>query len=140
MRGDVVCQINNTEIADSSVFVNEVTGSRGTLPSMHLVRNGRLHQMTVRAVLDTRGLPSGYIISVAGQNSSQGVVLTRVYDGGSAAAAGLRVGDIIVSVNGTRTNTMTALREIVNTGKPLTFEVLREGRALQMTVSPTFNR
>jgi membrane-associated protease RseP (regulator of RpoE activity) len=61
-----------------------------------------------------------------------------VSKGSPAAAAGLRSGDRIVAIDGTRIRNWDQVGTIVkpNRGKPLTFTVVRDGRAVQVTATP----
>jgi S1-C subfamily serine protease len=47
-----------------------------------------------------------------------GILVTKVYAGSGAAKAGLRVGDVIVSVNGTLTPTLDTLAQVLAKHKP----------------------
>ncbi|WP_298579750.1 Do family serine endopeptidase [uncultured Luteimonas sp.] len=66
----------------------------------------------------------------------RGVVVTRLHGGSSAAAAGLRTGDVIVSANGQRIDDPVALRNFQGL-QPLdaavTLEVLRDGEPRTVT-------
>ena len=66
----------------------------------------------------------------------RGVVVTRLHGGSSAAAAGLRMGDVIVSANGQRIDDPVALRNFQGL-QPLdaavTLEVMRDGEPLKLT-------
>ena len=66
----------------------------------------------------------------------RGVVVTRLHGGSSAAAAGLRTGDVIVSANGQRMDDPVSLRNFQGL-QPLdaavTLEVLRDGEPRTIT-------
>lgn len=66
-----------------------------------------------RAALGIRG---STVIGTDGQPAGVGVA--RVEAGGAAEKAGIQAGDVIVSVNGTPTTTITALTELLATLKP----------------------
>ncbi|MFC4011462.1 S1C family serine protease [Nonomuraea purpurea] len=66
-----------------------------------------------RAALGIRG---STIVDIDGQPI--GVSVARVEPGGGADKAGIRVGDVIVSINGKQTPTMAALSETLTTLKP----------------------
>ncbi|MGJ4731091.1 Do family serine endopeptidase, partial [Luteimonas sp. SDU101] len=67
---------------------------------------------------------------------ARGVVVTRLHGGSSAAAAGLRTGDVIVSANGQRIDDPVALRNLQGLqplDAPMTLEVLRDGEPRTVT-------
>jgi S1-C subfamily serine protease len=67
-----------------------------------------------------------------------GVVVTEVYEGKPAAAAGLKAADVLLSANGRRLANHEALTDtVLQAGEtPLEFEVLRGGVTLKITVTP----
>ena len=69
---------------------------------------------------------------------ARGAVVTRVFGGGAAAAAGLKPGDVIVAANGQRVDSWDALRNFEGLqpiGGKVTLEVLRDGRTLTLAAS-----
>jgi putative serine protease PepD len=65
----------------------------------------------------------------------QGVKITEVYADSAAATAGLKVGDVIVGIDGHPTTEMAALQAWVRTyavGQQVTFTVVRDGKALDI--------
>lgn len=62
----------------------------------------------------------------------------EILPGSPAAQAGLRTGDWIAAVDGTAVTSWQALVDIIrrHPGKPLRFTVLREGRSLDLEVTP----
>ncbi len=70
-----------------------------------------------------------------GSATRAGAEVTSVGDGTPAAAAGLKVGDVIVAVNGQRVESADALVGHVrekNTGDDVTLTVLRDGKSLEI--------
>lgn len=66
-----------------------------------------------------------------GLDDVSGVVITRINSGGSAEQAGLRAGDVIVSVNNRNTKTMAELQEQVGRYRPgdmVSVDYIRDGR------------
>jgi serine protease DegQ len=71
-----------------------------------------------------------------GLDLSHGAAITRVYPGSAAAAAGLRVGDVVVSVNGQRVDDSAALRNFQGlqpVNSKVTLEIRRDGKPLQVS-------
>jgi S1-C subfamily serine protease len=67
-----------------------------------------------------------------------GVLIASLADGGPAAAAGLRQGDLILAVDGEPTPTVDAVHKLLGRqtiGRTLTVRVLREGKVLDMQVT-----
>lgn len=73
-----------------------------------------------------------------GLGDARGAVVTRVFAGSAAAAAGLRPGDVIVSANGQRVDSSDGLRNFEGlqpVGGAVALEVLRDGKPLQLSAS-----
>ena len=58
--------------------------------------------------------------------------------GSAAEAAGFRVGDLILSIDGAPVETFSDMQRVVSSsaGRPLSFEVIRDGRQLSLTATP----
>jgi len=56
-----------------------------------------------------------------------------------AAAAGLQINDEVIALNGHAVHSMTEIRSLIqqNGAKPITFSVLRSGKTLSLTATPT---
>ncbi len=78
------------------------------------------------------GIPSSVQVPVAGFVKWPGHSQTV------AQQAGLRKGDVVVSINGTKLKTVTEVAHLVNRspGRPLDFVVLRDGHLVHLTVTP----
>lgn len=71
-------------------------------------------------------------------STTDGVYVVSAMEGGGAEAAGIKAGDIIVSVNGERVNTVPQLQERVSRYRPgdnLQVEVIRDGKRKPFTVT-----
>lgn len=80
---------------------------------------------------------SGALLGVTGRGTAEGIVVTRVYPGEPAEAAGVVVGDTIVSFDGKRLTTLARLTELVgekNPGQQVSLEILRDGQPMQIKV------
>jgi len=124
-RGDVITAVNNQQIADPNSLRNTVAGmAPGTKTTLTVLRNGRDEQLPVAlAELPDRPREDGEETSSTGPTSTdkfglslqvftaenasrygldgedQGLLVTRVDPAGSAATAGIRIGDLIQEVN-----------------------------------------
>jgi S1-C subfamily serine protease len=68
------------------------------------------------------------------------VEVVQVVDESPAARAGLRLGDLIVAVDGQKVGGMTDLQRLMigeRIGTPVAFTVGRDSRLLEITVTPT---
>jgi C-terminal processing protease CtpA/Prc len=71
--------------------------------------------------------------------ADRGVLVVTVEEGAPAAAAGLRVGDVIISAAGEPVSRPRDLRHAVGTsepGKELSVEIVRDGEAMTRVVTP----
>jgi serine protease DegQ len=73
-----------------------------------------------------------------GLEEARGAVVTRVFGGSAAAAAGLKPGDVIVAANGQRIDDRNSLRNFEGLqaiGSRVTLDVRRDAKPLQLVVS-----
>jgi S1-C subfamily serine protease len=78
------------------------------------------------------------IASGLGLDEARGAVVTRVYPGSAAAAAGLQVGDVIVAANGQRIADRDTLRNfegLQGVGAKVALDVRRNGKPLQLSAT-----
>jgi Do/DeqQ family serine protease len=97
--------------------------------------NGVVHRGSLG--VDAQDVDAG-IAGGLGLNEAGGAVVTRVYPGSAAAAAGLQVGDVIVGANGERIGDRDTLRNFEGlqpVGAKVALDVRRGGTPLQLTVT-----
>ncbi|WP_368565237.1 Do family serine endopeptidase [Pseudoxanthomonas sp. UTMC 1351] len=73
-----------------------------------------------------------------GLENARGALVTRVYPGSAAAAAGLQSGDVVLAANGQRIDNSPSLHNfegLQDVGSRITLDVRREGRPLQVTAT-----
>ena len=74
-----------------------------------------------------------------GAASAQGVIITGVLNGGPAARAGMRPGDVVTRINGRPIRTVAELRASITALRPgtaATFTTLRQGQNVEMQLVP----
>ena len=72
-------------------------------------------------------------------SADKGVLLMRIMRGSPASQGGLKAGDVIVRINKQRVNKNEDVQKLVEKseiGKPLTIEVERNGRTVELAVRP----
>ncbi|HEY0283655.1 MAG TPA: Do family serine endopeptidase [Rhizomicrobium sp.] len=80
---------------------------------------------------------TGDIAASLGLSRPQGVLLKDIYPGGPAAQAGLKTGDVVLSIDGTEVNDMQSLNYRVATRKPgdvVRAQVSSHGRASDVNI------
>lgn len=80
---------------------------------------------------------SGSLLGVRAEAAPQGVRVTRVYPGDPAEAAGMLVGDVIITFQSRRVTSQDQLTELVgqeNPGETVRLEILRDGKPMTLRV------
>jgi serine protease Do len=83
---------------------------------------------------------NGSIASSVGLSRPEGVILKTVYPNSPAAKAGLKVGDVVLAVDGNPTDDMQSLNYRITTHKPgdaPSFKVVTDGKARDVSVTLT---
>lgn len=73
-----------------------------------------------------------------GLESPRGALVTRVYPGSAAAAAGLQSGDVVLAANGQRIDNAPSLHNfegLQDVGSRISLDVRRDGKPLQLTAT-----
>ena len=131
--GDRVLEVNGKPVETWEKFSLEIALRAGRETTLTIDRDGQR--------IEKKAVPA----SVGKYEEGQLGVLPKlrpaisvVYPREPALEAGLRRGDVIVGLNGERPVTQTRIYEIIraNEGKPLAFEIERDGRAETVTVTP----
>jgi hypothetical protein len=102
-------------------------------------RDPKFRQLAMDLATLVRPPPAPYVIGVQFEVEDDGRVMVRqAVPGEAAEAAGLKAGDVIVSVNGAPIGSepLVALRPLLNDPRPIEFEVVREGEKVSVTVVP----
>lgn len=135
-EGDRIVQIDDTmNPIWEDVVLKEVASAKKPL-TIGYIRDGQHEHTTLTPVLDEK---SG--VGSAGWDQQNEVQLGGVMQGMDAEKAGLKRGDIILSVNGTRIRSIYKLHEMIKAseGAPVNVEYQREGKTYHASVKPSFS-
>lgn len=133
----LVIGINSLKIAESGVEgIGFAIPSNDVIPIVNeLIENGKIERPYLGVGLaDLEQIPEFYWPA----NVDGGVMITTVEDNSAAAKAGIKVKDVIVSMNGTKIANSTELRKYLYTevknGDEIKMEVNRNGEVTTITV------
>jgi regulator of sigma E protease len=114
---------------------NEIASAERNL-SVTLERNGRLIQTTVTPVLDER-----MSIATSGWEESTEIVAQEISPGMPADAAGLKPGDILVSIDGQPIRSRFKLQDVIRgaNGNPVSVVYLRAGQQHTVSIKPVMS-
>jgi len=101
-----------------------------------LLRYGQVHSAWIGAVTATITPEEARRLSL---RASRGALVSRVFPGSPALAAGLRPGDVITAVEGKPVDSREAFSTFISTvpsGQPVQLTVLREGASKTITIRP----
>jgi Do/DeqQ family serine protease len=100
-----------------------------------LLTTGEVHRGSLG--VDTQDVDAR-IAQGLGMDAARGAVVTRVYPGSAAAAAGLKVGDVVVGANGQRVDDRETLRNfegLQGVGAKVTLDIRRDGKPIQLNAT-----
>jgi Do/DeqQ family serine protease len=100
-----------------------------------LAATGEVHRGSLG--LDTQDVDAR-IAGGLGLDQARGAVVTRVYPGSAAAAAGVQVGDVIVAANGQRIDDRDTLRNfegLQGVGTKVDLDLRRDGKPLKLVAT-----
>jgi regulator of sigma E protease len=136
LPGDKVVQIESHRDPNWEDVLNlAVLNARHTMPLV-VVRKGQTLNLSITPDLDPK-----LGIGDAGWNADPDVELSRVEPGMPAAQAGMRPGDLIISINHQPVlTTENVLQQVVQSrGKPVEVLYMRGGQIQKVSVTPTPN-
>jgi regulator of sigma E protease len=133
-RGDRVTSVGGDEIAswrDLEIAIGIRRPNRDI--SVDVIRDGQPRTLTVRPVAEGR-----YDVSDIGVMPDANPEILRIIPGDRAEQAGLKGGDVILSVNGERMATRVQLIDVISQSgnKPLQVTVRRGGEDVTLTATP----
>ena len=88
-------------------------------------------------ILSLRYVTGRPLVGIGINETRYGLFIGSVQDGSGAAEAGLKVGDMIISVDGEKATSSSAVNEIRDKKKTrdyLTFKILRDGETMEISV------
>lgn len=122
-------------LAVPSYLAQRLVAQDGPAPRLGIVAR----EVALPPSLAVRAAASGLLPELAAHLSEQpvwGVLVMEVEPGGAAEAAGLLLGDILVSLNGGALDSPEALADSLAAGTPWRLGILRGGEPRQITVAP----
>ena len=138
VEGDRIVQVGDTANPNWEDIVMKEVASAGHPLSVWIVRNGERKFIPVTPVLDPK-TGAGYA-GWGEQNDIEIGGYARDWPGGEtpAAKAGLKPGDIIVSVDGTGVHSTPKVHDIISRvgGKPVDVAFSRNGKLMTTSVTP----
>lgn len=134
--GDRIVQIGGTANPTwDDISMKEATSADHPL-SVWIERNGERKQLTVTPALDPK-TGTGF----AGWAEESEIEIASVLSDKPAAKAGLKPGDILISVNGAAVHSTPKLREVITAtgGKPVEIVYSRNGQKNTLMVTPALS-
>jgi hypothetical protein len=129
---------SSTELHELDAFIADIAARRFRSPWLNPRVLGILIAWNALLFL----LPLGWSLATAGVmiNGSQyvGVRINVVIDGSAAATAGLRIGDIVTSIDGQKIRYFVEMHNIVanSAGRILNFQLQRDRSQIELKVAP----
>lgn len=132
--GDRIVQIENHKNPNWDDVLTDEALNAGHPLAVVVDRGGKKLNLTVTPRMDAK---QG--IGVAGWSGQQDLQIGDVLKGSPAEVAGLRTGDLFVSVNHKRVVSPVTVQQAVvqSKGQPVTFGVLRNGQTKEVAIAPT---
>ncbi len=136
-EGDRIIQIDDQRDPQwEDVAIEEASNPNHAI-TVAVERNGQRVDTTITPKTDEK---TG--LGMAGWDEQNEVQIDGIMPGMDAEKAGLRRGDVVLSLNGVPVRSVFKLHEVIRAsgGKPVTVEYLRDGRRGTATVQPAFNK
>jgi regulator of sigma E protease len=133
LPGDRIVQIGGHQHPNWEDVLNEAALNGNHPIPVTVNRNGRRLNLTVTPEMDAK---QG--IGIAGWNADPDVELGKVMPGSPSQAAGLRQGDLIISINRQPVvSTETVVEQVTKSaGKPVEIIFMRDGQIQKVPVTP----
>jgi len=135
LPGDKIVRLNGQDDPTWEDVVTTEWGNVGRPMTVTMQRDGHLFTRSLTPVIEERTQ-----LGAAGWEGQNEVQIGQVNAGMPAATAGVQVGDLMVSVNGTPIHSRYTLPEVIrkSEGKPVTLVYIRNGVEHTVTMKPVF--
>ena len=135
-EGDTIVQIDNVKDPKWQDILLAEVASAGKQVYVGYVRDGQRLQTTVTPKLEER---SG--LGTSGWEEKTQVLVGGTSPGLDAERAGIKAGDLLVSVNGHAITSMSKMHEVIraSNGQPVQLVYSRDGKQHTATVKPTLS-
>ena len=139
INGDIVVSVNGQEITGTHNFLYSLVFSEGKSIPIEVLREGKRISLNITPEL----LPGAqtierYLIGITMVKAEKGVETISLMAGGSAVEAGIKTGDIILSVDGKNVTEPSEVIDAVSTkkGNPVSLKILRSTGEKEFTMTP----
>ena len=134
--GDEVLTFKGKPAKDWENFMQVAAMEGGTPSPLHIRRNGRDTDLTLTPEMDPR-----FGIALTGMLGEWEVTINKLMPNMPAEQSGLKVGDVIESVDGTKIPSSMALVEMINgsKGRNLMLGIRRGTENLQLALTPSLD-
>jgi regulator of sigma E protease len=135
-RGDEVLALNGKRQEGWEQFMQDVAMEGGHPVPLLIRRDGRDTTLSLQSEINPK-----FGIAFSGITGEAEVVVAKIIPGKPAEKAGLKVGDVILSVDGIRIPSATALIEMVNgsKGAPIAIALLRDKVKQEIQITPVMD-
>jgi len=136
-EGQVV-GINTAVVVPAQGLCFAIPSRTASHVTSEMLRHGRVRRAWLGIGAEELLLPAR-VVELNGLAGNRGVAVRQVERGGPAEAAGLRVGDIVVALDGQPVATVSDLHRLLSgeaIGRPVPAEILRKGRRETRSLLP----
>lgn len=133
INGDLIGIVNAKK---GSSMMTSVEGMGYAIPANTVVRI--IDEIVENGYVKDRAALGIKVYTSNSYYSSEGVMISEIIEGGSAEAAGLKQGDIIVSINDVKVSTYADLSKILDSktiGEKINVKVLRDQKEMQFDLT-----
>lgn len=143
--GDKIVSIDGVQVSDFMQIIERIAIGSGRSESgspkavLEIERDGKIQTVDVFPVLVKTNQSSGDEIRMIGVSPAMSMKIGRLLEESPALKAGAKVGDIVVSINGTKLYSNMQLADILSElpeNAQATIGVIRDGKPLDLKIVP----